>query len=284
MKKLILLVLTFSLFSCTNGSMGDSASADYSMNMKASPEAYESEEAGYGDGSSNNGYSSQPGQSTAPIERKIIRTANLRMQVDDVEKTSAKIEALIKQKGGFISDVNMSASGSYITNNITIRIPNEKLDSLLDSFSGEAIHIDYKRINSKDVTEEFVDIELRLKTKKEVRDRYIDVLRNKAKTVEEILNAEERIRVIQEEIESKEGRLRYLSNQVALSTINLEVYQHDGTGIVRKSYSSKIARAFSDGWDGIKEFVLVLVNLWPVLIILGLVIYYFRKWVRIKKK
>ena len=209
MKKLILFVLSLALFSCNNGSMSE-ASADYSMDMKMAPEAYEGERNGYGSGSNNNGYSSQPGQANIPIERKIIRTANLRMQVDDVEKSSAKIEALIKQKGGFISDVNMSASGSYITNNITIRIPNERLDSLLDSFSGEAIHIDYKRINSKDVTEEFVDIELRLKTKKEVRDRYIDVLRNKAKTVEEILNAEERIRVIQEEIESKEGRLLFV--------------------------------------------------------------------------
>ena len=75
------------------------------------------------------------------------------------------------------------------------------------------------------MTEEFIDIEQRLKNKKEVQRRYIEILQNKAKTVEDVLAAEDKIRIIQEEIESREGRLRYLKDNIALSTINIEMYQ-----------------------------------------------------------
>jgi len=70
----------------------------------------------------------------------------------------------------------------------------DKFDAFLTAIEAESIYTDYKNINSNDVTEEFTDITIRLKTKKEVRDRYIDILRNKAKTVKDILDAEDKIR------------------------------------------------------------------------------------------
>ena len=245
---------------------------------KEAPESYNMKAESMDESSdySQNQSASQRAEPNA--ERKIIRNADFRMQVDNVEKSTAQIENMIKLKGGYTSSVNLSTNGSYVNNNITIRIPNEKLDSLLDDITKEATHVDHKRITSTDVTEEFVDLKIRLETKKQVRDRYIDILQNKAKTVEEILSSEERIRVIQEEIESKEGRLRYLSNQVSLSTIHLEIYQYDGTGIVRATYLNKVGRAFANGWDNMKGFLLVLVNLWPFWIMLGIIIYFVRKW------
>ena len=70
-----------------------------------------------------------------------------------------------------------------------------------------------KNVSVQDVTEEYLDIEARLKTKKEVEARYIEILKSKTKTVEDVLKAEEQIRIIREEIEAREGRLNYLKNQ-----------------------------------------------------------------------
>src|SRR5690606_18336536 len=88
-----------------------------------------------------------------------------------------------------------------------------------------SISEDYIKVNAQDVTEEYYDLETRLKTKKEVEARYIEILKSKAKTVEEILIAEDKIRYLREEIEAVEGRLRLLKNKVGLSTIQIEIYQ-----------------------------------------------------------
>ncbi len=276
----MILLLSFSFLSCNSESRYNSdyggfkeKTASTSMNeMTSNYDLEEAEESNYYDDQNQNNKSNQ-----VKTERKVIRTATVRMQVENVEKSTSSIEQLIKQQGGFISTTNLSSRGSYINNSITIRIPNEQLDTLLESITAQAKHIDQRIINAQDVTEEFVDIQIRLKTKKDVRDRYVEVLRKKASTVEEILNAEERIRIIQEEIESKEGRLRFLKDQISLSTIQLNMYQNDGKGLVTKSYASKLGQAFGNGWENIKGFIIAMVNIWPFLIMIGILFYLGRK-------
>ena len=110
-------------------------------------------------------------------------------------------------------------------------------------------------------------------------DRYIDILRDKASTVEEILNAEEKIRVLTEEIEAKKGRLRYLKDQVSMSTINLQLYEripYQAEVEASPSFFSRLGKSFKNGWSMILEFTLFMANLWPVLIILGIVLWRFR--------
>ena len=152
---------------------------------------------------------------------------------------------------------------------MTLRIPAEVLEKFLAEVEQESIYTHYKRIYVQDVTEEFVDKTSRLNTKKEVRDRYIAILRDKAGTVEDILNAEDKIRVIQEEIEAIEGRLKYLDNQTALSTVSIEMYQKsdENTVVYEKSFFTKIADGFMDGWQLIKETLIGLVTIWPILLV-----------------
>jgi hypothetical protein len=121
-----------------------------------------------------------------------------------------------------------------------------------------------------------------LKTKKEVRERYIDILRNKAGTVKDVIQAEDAIREITEEIEAKEGRLRYLKNQVNLSTITLTIYQKvnfkEEPEIYEKPYFKKFVEALKNGWSIITIVVLFLANIWPILLIIGF-IYLRRNWI-----
>lgn len=207
--------------------------------------------------------------------RQIIRNAQLNMQVRDVKQAYQKIQYLTDNNEGFISNMNMSNTTYEISNSITIRVPNYNLDSLLAKLENEATFIRTSSIHSKDVSEEFVDISSRLKTKKEVRERYLNILRNKAKTVKEVLLAEEQIRVLTEEIEAKEGRLRYLKDKVGLSTLSLHIYQKveykSEPEVYEITFLTEMKEAFLNGWEIILAIILTFINIWPVVLILGLI-------------
>ena len=213
----------------------------------------------------------------APRERQIIKTADYRFQVKDVNESSAKVQSIVKDFSGYITSMNESTTNYDQSNNIVIRVPNDQFEKLLETLLAEAIHVNYKRINSRDVTEEFVDLEIRLKTKKDVRQKYIELLRNKAKSVKDVLAAEEAIRVLTEEIEAKEGRLRFLKNQVGMSTVNLDIYQKveykAEPNTYQISFFTKVKNAFVNGWELVGSIFIGMVNIWPLMILLGLMIW-----------
>jgi hypothetical protein len=205
-------------------------------------------------------------------DRKIIKTASIRFQVKDLKASTQKIEEITKAYEGFMSSMNQTNSNYAISNSLSVKIPSEKLDAFLTEIEKESIYTNYTRIDAQDVTEEYVDITGRLATKKEVRDRYVEVLRKKAQTVEDILNAEEKIRVIQEEIESIEGRLKYLNSRTALSTVNIEIYQEvayvKAPDVYKKPFFTKVAEGFVNGWGLIQNIVVGLISIWPIVLIL----------------
>lgn len=230
-----------------------------------------------------------PRKSNKPIERKIIRNAQINMQVEDIQKAFPKIERIVRYWNGYISSSNMQNNSNRMSNSIVIRIPNESLDTLLRLIEGQSIFINHSSISSTDVTEEFIDIESRLKTKKEVRERYLEILSKKAKTVEDVLLAEEQIRVLTEEIEAKEGRLRYLQNRVGLSTLTLSIYQkvkYAPTPVVYEiTFLTKIKKAFINGWNIVLGILLGLVNIWPLVILFSLIIWKRKAiWGKIRRK
>jgi hypothetical protein len=223
------------------------------------------------------------------IERKIIRNAQINMQVKDIQVAFPQIERIVQSLNGYISSSNMQNNNYKISNSITIRVPHENLDSLLQLVENQSIFINNSSINSTDVTEEFIDIESRLKTKKEVRERYLDILSKKAKTVKDVLLAEEQIRVLTEEIEAKEGRLRYLKNRVGLSTLALSIYQEveyvATPDVYKKTFLIKIKEGFINGWGILLGILLGLINIWPLVILFTLFIWKRKAiWGKIRRK
>ena len=170
-----------------------------------------------------------------------------------------------------------------LENRCTIRLPQQHFESVLFELSKYATFIDFKNINSEDVSEAYIDLQSRLNTKLSVRARYEAILRNKVKTVEDILLTEEKLRKLQEEIEAAQGRLKYLNSKVALSTINIDLYEtvshvkEPETYI--QSYSSKIKESLSFGWNLLKNIFLGILYLWPLWFILlaFLIFWQYRK-------
>lgn len=214
-------------------------------------------------------------------QRKIIWTANLEFQVDDVDRATEKIGDLVAKNGGAITQMNAQNNPSEHKNFITIRVDNASFSTMVKSLKKEAKSIREERLSSEDVSEEYVDIEARLKTKKEVRNRYVEILRTKTGKITEILEVEEAIRKITEEIEVQEGRLRFLNDQIDQSTIYLNLVQkvtyEEPTELFEESYSSKLGEGIRSGWSGITGLFLGLVKIWPLSVIFILFIIWQRK-------
>lgn len=216
------------------------------------------------------------------LNRKIIKKADCKMEVENVESSTERIRHAVAIQGGFVASMNLSATDNQYQNNIVLRVPDENFESLFNDIGKEAISVDYKRITSDDVTEQFVDNESRLKTKKEVKNRYADILRGKAKTVEEVLDTEEKIRKIQEEIDVHEGRLQYLSHKVDLSTISLNIYQLKPKEVEpvvatipsSPSIGDEFKASFMTGWNFVLGSCLFLFQFWPLWIGLSFLLFW----------
>lgn len=252
-------ILVFILSACSDGTSNESKSDELGLVSKQSTDA-----------------TGQAEFRTKELKenRKLIWTADLEFQVKNVDQSTYAITKLSEKYDGFVSNMELIHSNAKISNTISIRVPNKKFQSLVNAIKGESLFMDRANISSNDVTEEYVDIESRLKTKREVRDRYVQILNTKTGSVEDILSAEETIRVITEEIEVQEGRIRYLSNQVELSTVTLTMYQRvkhtDAPERYEKSYGDEASDSFAMGWNAIKVFFLVLIRIWPILL-MGLI-------------
>jgi len=274
-------VLIACLFLCFLFSCDSNPQSDYQMTEK-----------NYGDAPATSRNSNAPVNEMRPSDimskRKIIRTGDVKFKVNSLEKSTKIIQALTQKCNGFIASMNQNNSNYLASNVLSVRIPIDQFDYFLFQMKEEALYADYIRVNAKDVTEEFIDIEQRLKTKKEVQRRYIEILQNKAKTVEDVLAAEEKIRVIQEEIESREGRLRYLKDNIALSTIDIEMYQEieqaEAAVVYEKGFLAKAKDGFVNGWNFILELLVGLINIWPVLLIVSLLIVFRKRLKRMLRK
>lgn len=129
--------------------------------------------------------------------------------------------------------------------------------------------------------------ESRLKTKKEVRERYIEILKNNTGKISEVLEAEEAIRKITEEIEAKEGQLRYLQDKIKYSTLSVRLYEkvtyRNEPESFEKSFGSKAVQALKNGWKIVTTVALVIINIWPLLLVGGFFIWRWR-WIKSKLK
>jgi hypothetical protein len=205
---------------------------------------------------------------------KIIKDAFIRMRVENYQESLSKVRGIIDNNKGYIADEAENRLEYEVRNTIKIRVPSPAFEKTLNELSSVALVINEKGVNAKDVTEEFIDISSRLKTRRDVLNQYSELLK-RAKTIDEIIAVEENIRKIQEEIESAEGRLKYLSDQVSYSSIELTIFQQfeylpkDD----RPGFFFRIWTAFHNGWEGMLTFIIFLVNLWAFWLITGVVLF-----------
>lgn len=212
--------------------------------------------------------------------RKLIKEGRITFKCDDINKTKESLKKIIKSKNGYISNENQYSSKNRVEISVTIRTPTKHFDSMVEEISALTGKVDSKNVVVKDVTEEYMDIETRIRNDKAVEQKYIKLLK-RAKNVNEILAIEKNIGQIRSKIERQEGRIRYLSNQIALSTLHVSFYK---TTVIPGGFWNDIMDGFSEGWDIFLLFLVGLVRIWPFLIVIPASIYLFIRIRRGAKK
>jgi hypothetical protein len=157
----------------------------------------------------------QPG---APTERLIIRNGEAVLFVADVTASEQAVRDLAAELGGYVVSSNRYGQEESAYATITIRVPAQTFDSALERLRAVAERVDRVTTTSQDVTEEFVDLEARLRTLQATEQRLIELL-GRAQTVDEILKIEQQLSTVRTDIERIQGRMEYLSTNAALSTI-----------------------------------------------------------------
>lgn len=214
--------------------------------------------------------------------QKIIKNATLRFESDDLSATADNIYNGVKKYKAQLQNDAEGKTNYSLTRTMTVRIPAQYFEAFLADIGKGVKYFDTKEISSEDVTEQYMDAEARIKAKKVLEQRYLELI-GKAKKVSEILEIEKELSAIREEIEAKEGQLRYMQSRVALSTVNIEFYkttaqQPDAT----VSYGSKMWNAVKSGFNGISSFFIGLLYIWPFILIFVIAFFIIRK--KLKKK
>lgn len=219
---------------------------------------------------------SPAGQTSEPVERKIIKTGTISFVSRDVAQSMQHVRELCQKSNGIILTESSFDRNGEKGFDVTVKVPSANFDSFTESVvsSEDVRKVDNVRKEASDVTEEFVDVEARLKVKKESEIRLMELLKS-AKNLTEVLEIEQKLSDLRAEIESIEGRLKYLSSQTEMSTINISFYEKD-------PYSGHF---FADFWDGIKGgwqvFLLVIAKLaylWVLIAVAVVGIWGLRKY------
>lgn len=210
-------------------------------------------------------------------DKKIIKTASLNIEVKDYHSFYATLHEKVRAAGGYIAQEQQSQSDYKIENSLSIKVPVDQFDKAVVQLTANIEKLNDKKISSQDVTTEIIDTKSRMEAKKQVRLRYLDLLRQ-AKNMEEILSVQSEINGIQEEIESAAGRIEYLGHSSTFSTIHITYYQILNSSAKDKdkpSFGTKLSSAFLKGFGWFADLFVGLVSIWPLfaLIFAGVIVY-----------
>ena len=220
-------------------------------------------------------------------DKRIQRNANLNIEVKNINESIDKLNNIISSFGGEIISSNKGGfdyGQPYA--NIRLRVSSENLDSVLFEFKKLSSKVISENIYTNDVSEEFIDIEARLKIMKSTENRFNDLL-SKSEKIEEIIQVEKELMRIRGDIESLEGRLNYLTKTTDTSEINLNLNEQ----IPITGESWKINEEFKEAFKNLLGFAKSLTNFAinvivfiPVILVAGILVFLLRKYIKNRNK
>ncbi len=282
---LILLILLILLLGChgethqnrLDGGM-EKAEQEYEMPRSAevpappppqsSASASSREEAGQAEGERSS-------TDSVKIGKKIIKDGEMRLEVEDLPAAKQQVDTLLENFQAYYENEQFEAYEYQSTYELKVRVPARNFENLLQAIESGQGKVLSKNIRARDVTEQYLDLSIRLENNRRYLERYNELLA-RANSVEDILNIQERTRQIEAEIDAQTGRLNYLDDQVKYSTLTLTLIERHEQVAEGRNFGQQVAGAFRDGVGMFLDFLLVLVNLWPFLL-LGVFFWAFRK-------
>lgn len=219
--------------------------------------------------------------SVTVTERKLIRNADIILESDNPSESQRKVSSIAEAHGGFVvtsESRRMNAEGQLkpeMTITVTIRVAAAQFDAVIGEIRGAGNRVTQDKISTQDVTEEYIDLEARIRAKQALEAQFMEIMKQ-ARTVQDALEVQRQLSDVRAEIERLEGRRRFLENQTSLSTINVTI--NPPTQIVSTTgFFYSVKRAFSEGLDVAAMITLGLIRLCiallPILIFIVLPVF-----------
>jgi len=222
-------------------------------------------------------------------KRMIIKTGTMGIEVEKYDDAALKVNEIAKKYGGYVSNTTSSQNSSgKKQGTLTLKVPADKYEALVAE-TGTLGKVMSQNINANDVTEQYVDLEARLKTQKELEQRLIKLLAEKTARLTDVVEVEQKLASVRQVIESIDGKMRYMRNQSEMSSLTLSLYEpailvtSSGGGFFYELGQSvkKGLRGFTDILAGM---ITIFIALLPVIILLVIIYWIIRKVIRKRRQ
>ena len=229
----------------------------------------------------------------AAIDRKIIRNADLTIEVNSTTDAQQKVTAIAEAHGGFVvtseakQREHADPAKRTVDVKLVVRVPSNQFGTALDQIEKLATNLPQRNVSGQDVTEEFIDLEARIRTQKALELQFLEIMKQ-AKKVEDALEVQRQIADVRTEIEKLEGRKRFLESKSSLSTITVNIQTPVPIVVSASGFGHTVREAASESLELASaivlffvRFVIVMIPVFVFLILpVGLLGLYFRRRAR----
>ncbi|MBI3509649.1 MAG: DUF4349 domain-containing protein [Bacteroidetes bacterium] len=224
---------------------------------------------------------------------RFIRTADIKFRAKDVANATYDVEDITTHFGGYVADTKLqsemtsntiipvSADSSLqtihyvVSNQVTLRVPYRKLDSLLRSLVPLVDYLDYRNVNTNDITLDLLANDLAQKRISNYNARLASDIDNKGSKLPDVQSAEDALLQQQENSDNSLVENLRMQDRIDYSTVTLNIYQPETVrqDLIKRektvdayepSFGNRIGESFGGGWKGLQVFITAIVILWPV--------------------
>lgn len=243
--------------------------------------------------------SSSAAEEPKNTNRKFLRTADIKLKVKNVANSTKNIENATNKFGGFVTYTNLESNINEktetrvsqdsiletlkytVTNTMTIRDPNTKLDTLVKTIAKEIDFLDARLIKAEDVTLLLLSNEMDRKRSSGTQKRIENAVDNKGKKLNQIIDAEENLDQKKADSDGKKLENLSLLDQLNYSTLSMQIYQREtiknslfasekSINNYRPHLGMQIWDSAKTGWYMLESIIAFIVQLWAVFLMIFL--------------
>jgi uncharacterized coiled-coil protein SlyX len=187
--------------------------------------------------------------------RHVIYRASIALHVKDFAEADRKIVALVNSAGGYLAQYREDRPhGAQRGGHWTVRVPVSQFTSFLEAV-GQLGVAEQREVQSQDVTEEFVDLNSRQKNKQALESRLLELVANRGDDIKDVLALEAELSRVREEIEKIQGKLRFLTDRIALTTMDISAYERLDYRPPEATFAGRIAATFLISLDRLRQLL-----------------------------
>lgn len=228
----------------------------------------------------------QYGEVPVAGDRKVIKTAyiELEIEVGKFESTMFGLTNLAEQNGGFVSNSQSysDSEGKMTSGSVTIRIPSNKYNSALNRVK-EMGTVKSTSSAGQDVTQEYTDLESRLRNYEAQEEVLLDLMKE-SKKVSDSLEVQRELSNVQEQIEIIKGRMQYLDDMVSFSTIDVYFHEPEPITVAGWGFVEALKRGLRGAVNVFNGLVVAIIITAPVWILIGIILIIVWQVIRVRKR